>query len=189
MMYVIDGTELIDSFRVGWGPRSIAIDPIANYVYVAHEVPNEQYPHNISVFVSGTTPVTTTFTTAGSSEDVAVDPLSGYAYVANRDNNTVTVLYRGQLIGTAPVGIEPWAVTVDPATGYAFVANRGSNSVTIFKDGLLVTTLPVGQQPSEIGIDPVHGYVYVVNESFEIECNEHDTCWTVCNEPSVTILD
>jgi YVTN family beta-propeller protein len=180
-MYVMDGTEVITSYRAGWGVKDMAIDADRGYIYMAHESPNETYPHNISVFNIQTQTITP-ISTAPQSRAVAVDPLSGYAYVSNETSNSVTVLLGTQVITTLPAGEAPWGVAVNPNSGHAFVTNSASNSVTVYKDGAVVTTIPTqGIRPQAIGIDTTTNEIYIANRG-------HDTEFLRCDNASVTIL-
>ena len=186
-MFVINDTQIVSSFQLGWGPAATVVDPETGYVYTAHTSPNTTYPHNLSVFMRGTQTVTP-ISTGANSRSIALDPLSGYVYATNPDNNTVTVLQGPNVVANIYVGGRPWDVAVHPETGYVFVTNLSSNLVTVLKNAAIVTTLPVGEDPISVGVDTVNDYVYVANENSEVECNEVNQCWKICNPPSVTIL-
>jgi DNA-binding beta-propeller fold protein YncE len=184
-LYVLDGTEVIASYRAGWGMKDMAIDPVRGYIYMAHESPNEEYPHNISVFNIQTQTVTPRGT-AIRSRAVAVDPLSGYAYFTNEENNSVTVMSGEQVLTNLPAGEWPWNVGVNPNTGHVFVTNRDSHNITVYKDGALINTIPAqGIRPYAVGVDTTTNDVYIANRGLEFENPPLFT--PLCTDASVTI--
>jgi YVTN family beta-propeller protein len=185
-MYVLDGTEVEANYRAGWGVKDMAIDPVRGYIYMAHESPNQTYPHNISVFniqAQRITPIST----APKSRAVAVDPLSGYAYVSNESSNSVTILLGTRVIATLPAGDTPWGIGVNPNTGYAFVTNRNSHDVTVYKNAARITTIAVqGISPLAVGVDTTTNDVYIANHGREDYSGPQFT--PDCFDASVTIL-
>jgi len=186
----INGTQVVATLDVGWGPRVIVIDPTTEYVYVASseaaKAPSGHSKSNLTV-ISGTQ-VIAAFTTSSGSSDVAVDPVSGYVYGVNPQSNSVTVLRGTTLVDTLAVGRQPRAVAVNPNTGYAFVANQGSDTITVLRHGAIVTTLPTGREPFAVGVDTRNNYVYVANRASEEVCDKNDICHWECRSTTVTIL-
>lgn len=183
LLFVIQGTSVINTLPIGWGPDKLALDETHRYIYAAHTSPNSQYPHNISVTNLDTNQVTP-ISTANSSRRVAVDRLSGLAYVTNPDADTVSVLQGPSLLRNVPTGNVPWGVAVHEASGYAFVTNKLSNSVTVLRYGEFVSTLPVGDDPIGVAVDVLSNYVYVVNETSYDYCNSLNQCYKVCQQPA-----
>jgi YVTN family beta-propeller protein len=185
-MYILSGTDVVANYRAGWGVKDMAIDSARGYIYMAHESPNQSYPHNISVFNIQTQTITP-LSTAPKSRAVALDPLSGYAYVTNESEDSTTILLGAQVIATLPAGDTPWGVGVNPNTGYAFVTNRNSNDVTIYKDAAQITTIPVQEiSPYAVGVDTTTNDVYIANRGREDYSGPQFT--PDCFDASVTIL-
>jgi DNA-binding beta-propeller fold protein YncE len=186
-MYVIDGMEVTATYRLGWKPLSMALDPVRGYLYITHTDPdeNEAYPHNISVFSLATKSVTA-IKTAARSRHVAIDHATGLVYVTNPEDNNITLLQGTDVLGNLPAGKEPWGVAVNPNTGYVFVANRGEASAVIYRHGAPVTTIQtLGMQPFAVGVDTITNYVYIANRG-ELFYDDYDRPY--CHNASVTIL-
>lgn len=170
-LYVIEGTNVTDSVRLGWGPLNMALDSVRGLLYVAHSDPNAAYPHDISVVDLDTLTVTYVDPEPGeinTSRDVAVDPRTGLAYVTNPDRNTVTVLDGTAVVGKVPVGERPWGIGVNPNNGYVFVTNRDSNDVSILRNGMLEDVVEIhGQTPFAVGVDTINKDIYIVNRGVE----------------------
>lgn len=191
IMYVIDGTTVIGSHRLGTRVIDMAIDPARGYIYAAHYEKNAQYQNNISVFHIPTQTVTM-FNTATHSRQIAVDPQTGLAYITNpgpyddpeRGSDSVTVMTGTTVHFNATVGDFPWGVAVNPNTGDAFVTNRRDNTVTVFRRGAIIATIPVqGKEPYAVTVDTNTNDVYVANRG-----REYITPWGQCDNASVTIL-
>ncbi|HEX6383557.1 MAG TPA: YncE family protein [Anaerolineae bacterium] len=170
-MYVISGTQHVDTFRLGWGPFRSAIDPIKRTIYSAHAAPNSVYPHNLSIFDIDSKTVTP-LSTAATSRNVAVNTRNGNAYATNPDDDSVTILQGTNVVATLPVGAQPWDVAVNPNSGYAFVTNLADNTVTILRGDTVIGTLPTGRHPTAITVDTLNNVTYVAN----------------CADASVTVL-
>jgi YVTN family beta-propeller protein len=188
LMYIIDGVNVIDGpIRLGWGILHMLIDEQRGYLYTAHSHPNEEYPHNLSVY-SLTTGEVTYIHTAANTWEIALDPLSGYVYATNPDNNSVTVLSGSQVVAHLTVGQRPLGVAVSPLSGYAFVANSESDTVTVLQNGQIVAVHPTGHKPTAVGVNAATNLAYITNRNWHLEINEHHQVITVCNPASVTIL-
>ena len=183
LMFIIQGTTVIDSFQLGWGPDQMALDEANRYLYTAHSSPNSQYPYNISVINLDTKQITP-IGTAPASRGVAADRTSKLAYVTNPATDTVSVLQGPGLLANVPTGDYPWKVAVHEDSGYAFVTNRDSDSVTVLLRGQKIGTLPAGNVPLGVATDPVSNYVYVTNETSYEYCNDLNQCFKVCQTPA-----
>jgi YVTN family beta-propeller protein len=77
---------------------------------------------------------------SGSDEDggggLAVNPTTGHVYVTNSSTGVVNVINGDtyNVVGTVPVGLDPFGVAVDPTTNRVYVVNRGANSLSVFTD-------------------------------------------------------
>ncbi len=194
ILYVIDGTSIVNTFQGGWGTRSMAIDSVRGFIYLAHSDPNGTYPYNISVFERGNTTMTH-LSTAPNAQMVAVDPSSGYAYFANQKGNSITVMRGRQLIGTVAAGKEPWAVAVNPNTGYAYVASRGdlqqeggTGEVTVLLGTQVIARLNGGYRPWAVAVNAGENEVYVLNRGSYIYIDEVKRQFEYCQQAAVTVI-
>src|SRR5947207_2428158 len=71
----------------------------------------------------------------------------------------------GSVVGTLPVGNQPYGVGYDSGNGYVYVANYNSNNVSVINGTTVVATVAVGTEPFGVGYDSGNGYVYVANDS------------------------
>jgi DNA-binding beta-propeller fold protein YncE len=184
-LYVIEGTEVIDSMQLGAGPANMAFDDVRGLIYVAHSAPNELYPHDISVVDVKTLSVSYVDTSPGQlnqAADVVVDVRSGLAYVTNPKLDSVTILDGTTIVGKVGVGEQPWGIGVNPNDGYVFVTNRESNDVSILLNGALLATVEVqGKDPFALGVDTNNNDIYILNRGEKVGTAE-------CRKGSVTIL-
>ena len=69
------------------------------------------------------------------------------------------------MLGSIPVGKNPFGGAWDPANGDLYVANDGSNNVTVVNvsTGLGTTSIPAGNYTQGVVYDPATREVYVVN--------------------------
>lgn len=180
-LYTLSGTDVVGVVQLGWGVIDLVLDPERGYLYSANDDPNETYPENISVYNLVTHEVTR-ISTASRSRRVALDPATGYAYFTNDESDSVTIMLGTQVIGTVPVGDEPFGVAVNPNTGYVAVANQSSNDITILRNGAVITTIPSqGIRPFAIGVDTTRNDFYVANRGIDVDLFE-------CSDASTTIL-
>src|SRR5436309_1261599 len=69
----------------------------------------------------------------------------------------------GSVVGTLPVGNQPYGVGYDSGNGYVYVANYNSNNVSVINGTTVVASVAVGNNPFGVGYDSGNGYVYVAN--------------------------
>ncbi|TMA01561.1 MAG: YncE family protein [Methanobacteriota archaeon] len=69
----------------------------------------------------------------------------------------------GSVVGTLPVGNQPYGVGYDSGNGYIYVASSGSNTVHAVFGTVLVGWTTVGYAPYGVAYDSGNGYVYVTN--------------------------
>ncbi len=154
--------EAVGIVAVGQQPHGIAIDLIANRIYVAHHAGAS------AAVIDGTTHSlarTLNLGTADGGNGAAVDPGRGWLYVANRNTNNVSrvsVSGSGSATGIS-TGSQPDGVAVDSNTGWVYVANFSNDRVTIFDGptGQIQAQIPAGGEPSFIALDPDRGRFYV----------------------------
>ncbi len=100
---------------------------------------------------------------------LAFEPASGRLYVANRGpSHTVTVLNgtSGAVVGTIPIGQEPYVLALNPLTGHLFVACGDRVKVYRTSTYALVADIAVPTGAEEgIAFDPVTQRVYVTSRT------------------------
>ena len=184
-LYVIDGTEVIDSVLTGTGAQDMAFDEVRGLIYIAHRSPSFEYPHDISVVDLATRSVTFVDPfpmQTDRAQEVALDVANGLAYFTNPDIDSVTVVQGTNLVARIPVGNEPWGIAVNPNDGYVFAANRKSNDVSILRNGALLDTVEVqGRDPVAVSVDTINNDIYIANRGEAVGSAE-------CEKASVTIL-
>jgi YVTN family beta-propeller protein len=151
---------------VGAVPRTAAVNPVTNKIYVANGNSN-----SVAV-IDGATNKTTTVTdpTALSPFAAAVNSVTNKIYVPNFGSNTVTVIDGATNTAatiTDPSFHTPFAAAVNPVTNKIYVTNQGNGSpstVTVI-DGATntTTTVAVGSTPADVAVNPVTNMVYVTN--------------------------
>lgn len=161
-LMIVDADDHVSATTaVGTGPVAVAVNPVANRVYVANGGSN-----NVTVIDASTGNSTATVPTGASPAALATDPVNHKIYVANSASNNLTVI-DGANNGTTTVavGANPRAVVVDPFSSKVFVANQGSNNVTIISaDGAVAGTVAVGTGPRGLAVNPVTQRLFVANE-------------------------
>jgi YVTN family beta-propeller protein len=72
----------------------------------------------------------------GGGGGVAVNTTTGNAFFTNSLSHSVSVVSGTSdlVIGTEPVGLDPFGVAVDPIMGQVFVGNRGTDNLNVFFD-------------------------------------------------------
>lgn len=186
-IFSIDGTTgvLNSAFPpvlAGTQPKSVAIDPLGRYAYVANAGSDDvsAYARDVN---TGALAFLGNFQ-VGSSDDspwsVVVDPSGKFVYVANFHSNTVAIFtidsasstsgIAGALtyVNSIPVGVGPNCVTVAPSGNYLYVTHETGDSVSTYKidasTGALsskdIDTSP-GSTPTAVAIEPNGRYAYV----------------------------
>jgi len=89
------------------------------------------------------------------------------AYITNSRSNTVSVINTTTktIIGTFPVGKQPYGLYVSPDGSKAYVTNAGSNSISVINTftNSVIATIPVGSFPNGVCVSPDGSKVYVTN--------------------------
>lgn len=105
---------------------------------------------------------------------IAANPITHRIYVANRDGYSVTVIDSASntVIGTIPVGAQPWAqVAVDAKTNRIYVVNNGSNSLSVIdgaSDSVIATVSGLGSAPEGVGVHSGRNRVYVSHSANQL---------------------
>lgn len=161
---------------IGNLPKSVAVDPTGQYVYVANYADNQIVGYQVDHTPSGTFYTAlggSPWTNGNSPVSVAVDASGQYVYVANDGSGSVSewVIGDGSIghppaggLGplvptTVPTGSGPYALVAEPSGGFAYVVNATDNTVSQYSIGAtaagvltsLGTPLPAtGSNPSAI---------------------------------------
>ncbi|GEM_PF-3385457 len=143
------------------GPKGLAVNPIANLVYVA------SYASNSLRVINANTRTLVRTISVPSPNQVAYSATLNRIYITNRDAATLTVLDAATyaVVATVPVESLPFGVAVNPLTHRVYVANYASNSVTVV-DGLTNTAIarvPLPNLPTFVAVDPVRNLAYAVS--------------------------
>src|SRR6266571_2987260 len=107
------GQTVTTTVTAGSNPRSVAVNPVTNKIYVANF-----FSANVTV-IDGATNATTTVQVGTAPVSVAVNPVTKKFYVANAASKNVTVI--DGLTNTptpmpVPAGDGPLSVAVNPVT-------------------------------------------------------------------------
>jgi YVTN family beta-propeller protein len=160
------GQTVIATVPAGQGPRSVAVNPVTNKIYV----PN--YGSNNVTVIDGATNSTTTVTDPNANAPLAVvvNPVTNKIYVVNFGSNNVTVIDGAtnstttvtdpNADGPSPMGPSPLAV--NPVTNQIYVLNGGNITVI---DGATNSTTTVSDPdaPQSVAVNPVTNKIYVPN--------------------------
>jgi YVTN family beta-propeller protein len=147
-----------DTIAVGGLPIGLAVDPLADEVYVT------TYVGNMPVIDTTTGEVTDTIDVQG--RGVAVDPAAHEAYVSTGETLVVIDTATHLAIATVENVDGGGPVVVDPGTRTIFVADYFGDAVWVI-DAVtrqVVDSIPVGSAgPTDIALNPALGEVYVTN--------------------------
>ncbi len=90
-----------------------------------------------------------------------------FLYVTNSAGNTVSVVQTpdNKVVGTIPVGIDPYRLAVSPDGSYVYVTNSWDNTVSVIETAgnTVVKTIRVGRVPNGIAVTAGGEYVVVAN--------------------------
>lgn len=160
---IIDGCKdkLIGTIDLeGNRPRAIAINPVANLLYVP-------FGNSLTAVVSPSKKEIISTTTFGArTVGVAADLLSGRVFVTDSESSAASQTgildVQGNLLTSLAVDPSPQGVDVDPFTSLAFVASRSLDSVTVIDENSdTVKTTITGVPATYVAVDPVSEKVYV----------------------------
>ena len=166
---VINTADLTQTsqFGVATVPRSLAISPDGNMLFVTHVGPNLVSFVNLNATPS---PTSTTLSTGSGSEPtgLAVDSTGTTLYVALSLTNRVAVIdVATKSITRELTGFSgPQEITLNPTLPQVFVANYGNATVGIVDistnpQSVITPSLSVGTQPWQVAFTPngLKGYV------------------------------
>ena len=144
-------------------PSAVAVNPVANLIYVANLESGD-----VTVIDGSTNSYYTTVADSNASGPfaVGVNPVTNKIYVANEYSYNVTVIDGDtNTFITVGTGTNPLAVAANPATNTIYVANALGNSVTVINAGAntVSATVSVGTDPVAVAVNPVTNTIYVVN--------------------------
>ena len=152
---------LVKNLATGNNPRSLAVNPVTNKIYIAN------YSGNNVTVIDGATNATTTVATGTTPSAVAVNPLTNKIYVVNNGSNNVTVIDGAtNATSTVPVATYPTAVAVNPVTNKIYIGfgNNIVTSVTVIDGETNATrTVATGHAPHALAVDVIHNKIYTAN--------------------------
>ena len=124
---VVDGATLTTStVTAGKGTTGMAVNPVANEIYMTNST------DNTVTFINGVTLHTTTLAVGTAPADVEVNPDTYKIYVTNNGSNTLTTIdgvSHGE--NTLGVGGGPASAVVNPVTNRIYVINTNDNTVSV----------------------------------------------------------
>jgi YVTN family beta-propeller protein len=140
-------------------PRTVAINPVTNKIYIANENSDD-----VTV-IDGATNNATTLLVGAQPHAIAVNPATNKIYVANAGSDNVTVIDgENNNTTTVPAVDGPVAIAVNSVSNKIYVANGNSGNVTVIDGATNDTTIvPVGMAPYAICVNPVTNRIYVAN--------------------------
>ena len=153
------GQKELGRAEIGGDPRGMAIDLVAERIYVANS-----WSNSVSVLEGRSLRVITTIPTGLRPVAVTVGK-DHRVYVVNSDSDNVTII-DGQtlrVLGVVPVGLLAAGIAVHPATGGLYVPCASTNSVFVIDGGRVVTEIPVGLHPSEAALSEDGSQLFVLN--------------------------
>lgn len=142
-------------------PEGVAYDSGNGYLYVA-----DHDSSNVTVINSSNDSVVTTFPVGSAPAFVAYDSADQEIYVTNSGSDNVSVIRGTSVVGTIPVGNDPWGVT-STAAGELYVANLGSDNVSVI-DGAtnsVTASIPIVGSPKATTYDAEDGDVLVTSSA------------------------
>jgi 6-phosphogluconolactonase (cycloisomerase 2 family) len=172
-----------DHVAVRYGPNSVAVDPLGQFVYVTAATSN--VPGDVDkVWMFKVAPTTGRLTANGwvsakgvGPTSVTVDPTGRFVYVTNKASFSVTMYAINRATGVLTslgwvyAGKGPSAVTVDPTGRFVYVTNFASWDISMYAihpaTGVLTSLGPpvaAGAAPYAITVDDTGRFAYVTNE-------------------------
>jgi len=171
-------------FSINLSPKSMAIAPNGNFLYVsAPSLPTGVIAvYSVTAGVLSSSPVGLTTTADNDPSSLAITPNGSYLYATNSTATANSIsIYSIASSGTlsevsgSPLADSsqiPVAVIVDPTGSYLYIANNGSGNVasysitsgTGFPVEITDSPFPCESKPIFLAIDPNGKYLYVGNE-------------------------
>jgi len=157
---------------VGTGPKGVAVDEVANRVYVAvASDPLQRGPALVPIDGSkDLVAIADVVPLPAAGVGVAFNPNDGFVYVAIPTLQEVVVIDpkpgSARVVGEIRnLGKGTYGVAVDVRTNLVYVTNRDDDNVSVINtvDFKEIARLSVGRLPEAVGIDPDRGVAYVGN--------------------------
>jgi YVTN family beta-propeller protein len=167
---VIDGiSNSTITVDVGPKPRYLALDPLANRLYVTR-----YFCRCVTVVDTLTRLKIADVAVGGNPLAVAVNPASSRVYVAVVKDSTQGGSFEGLVVidgvtntvaGTVAVGASPAGVAVNPGPNWIYVTNLGSHTISVVSGATngLVATIPISGASDDIDVNGDTGRVYAPN--------------------------
>ena len=150
--------------KVGSEPRSIAINPTTNIIYIAN------YLSDTITVLDGNNRdrVIADIKVGKSPAGLALDLTKNIVYVTNQDLNSVSVIdgRTNQVISNFTVGLSPTGIAINPLTGMIYVISSLTDSVSVVEGRTHVMSkmITVGKSPTGIAINALTDMIYVANK-------------------------
>ena len=157
----VDGaTDVTRSITLGVNPVALAVNSVANEVYVANA------GSGTVTLIDGATLNARTVKVGTNPQALVADVQNHRVYVADQASNDVEVIdvATGTVTATLATGTSPVALTLNPATDRIYVTNFDSASFSVI-DGAsetVVATVVCGDSPSAVKINPVTDTLYII---------------------------
>jgi len=149
------------------------------YISVTHMFPNRNNAEDSGLWIGelpSFSPYTynarwyrTSVTVGNSPNDIALASTEkgDFLYVANLSGNTVSAIKvpDNKVVGTIPVGIDPYRLAASQDGSHVYVANSWDNTVSVIETSgnTVVKTIPVGRVPNGIAVTASGENVVVAN--------------------------
>jgi YVTN family beta-propeller protein len=169
---VIDATKnelLLPAISVGTEPTGLAVNEIANRLYVANR--GSDTVSVIDYFLSNQGEFKN-FTIANIKvqkypSDIAINPDTNRIYVANYYSDSISVIdgATNTVSSTVKVGVNPTSIAINPDTNRIYVTNYGSNSISVI-DGVtnkVLEDVAVDKFPFSVYHNPKTHINYVIS--------------------------
>ncbi len=145
---------------VGDAPHGVAVNSVANRIYVANHDEN-----TLSKINGATYNVVATSPAGVGPNGVAYNPNNNRIYVAIGDKDKVQVRRADNLdlVKGIPVGSQPLGLAINPDTNRLYVSNYADGTVSIINGAtnLVIETVDVGVEPAMIAVNPETNKAYV----------------------------
>ena len=150
------------NYPVGFYPVGVAVNVLANRVYVSNSGDN-----TVSVLDGNTSASLATIAVGQLPCAIAVNPVTNRIYVGNINSSDVTVINGStfRVVQSIPVGKAPCAVALTPDTNQIFVGNYGDNTISVINGSTNTQTamIPVSSTPAGLATNYVTNRLYSAN--------------------------
>ncbi len=182
--------QLCSPFQVNLSPKSMALSPSGNFLYVsAPSSPSGIIAvFSVTAGVISSSPIAKPTPTADNNpSSIAITPNGSYLYASNSTANSISIYCIAPCLSATIPGTlvnvpqspladpfqTPVALIVDPTGSFLYVANQGSSNIATYSITastgfpVEVTDSPFGSEahPSFLAIDPNGKYLFVGNQT------------------------